>query len=181
MVVLGLTGLTLTLARVEGWHAFVDGRWGILLAVKILLYLVMVTSAAYVVNVVDPKLKTGLVVAEHPPDGVFDPVTLGAFDGGEGRPAFIAYHGKVFDVSNLEHWKSGVHFRHPAGTELSSALGRAPHGPEKLAGLPVAGTYNEEKKPPISRPQRAFYFFAYMNLSLVFLVLMVVAFWRWWA
>jgi hypothetical protein len=34
-----------------------------------------------------------------------------------------------------------------------------------------------EKKPP---HVRVFYFFAYMNLALVFLIVFVISLWRWW-
>ncbi len=181
MAVVGLSGLGLTLARVNGWHTFTDGRWGMLLGVKIAIYLLMIGTAFFVVKAVGPRLKEGLLEAEHPPDGVFAPEVLSAFDGNEERPAFIAYHGKVYDVSNLFRWKDGKHFRHQAGMDLTSALAKAPHGAEKLAGLPVPGVYDETRKPPKTAPQKAFYFLAYMNLALVFVVLLVIAFWRWWA
>lgn len=181
MLVVGATGFVLTLARVNGLHTFTDGWWGILLGVKIFFYLVMVSTAFIVVKIVGPKLKEGLREAEHPPDGVFAPDVLAAFDGKEDRPAFIAYQGKVFDVSNLFRWKEGKHFRHLAGMDLTAALAKAPHGAEKLAGLLVPGVYDETKKPPRTAPQKTFYFVAYMNLSLVFVVLLVIAFWRWWA
>ena len=181
MAVVGISGLCLTLARVNGWHTFVDSRWGILLGVKITFYLVMIGTAFFVVKVIGPKLKEGMREAEHPPDGVFAHDVLAAFDGTEERPAFIAYLGKVYDVSNLFRWKDGKHFRHLAGMDLTSALAKAPHGAEKLAGLPMPGVYDEIRKPPKTAPQKAFYFLAYMNLTLVFIVLLVIAFWRWWA
>lgn len=181
MAVVGLSGLCLTLGRVSGWHTFVDGRWGVLLGVKISIYLVMIGTALFVVKIVGPKLRKGLLDAEHPPDGVFAPEVLSAFDGNEERPAFIAYSGKVYDVSNLFRWKGGKHFRHQAGMDLTAALAKAPHGAEKLAGLPVPGAYDETRQPPKTASQRAFYFMAYMNLTLVFVVLLVIAFWRWWA
>lgn len=181
MAVVGLSGICLTLARVNGWHTFADGWWGMLLGVKISIYLLMIGTALFVVKVVGPRLKEGLLEAEHPPDGVFAPDVLSAFDGNEERPAFIAYHGKVYDVSNLFRWKGGKHFRHQAGMDLTAALAKAPHGAEKLAGLPVPGTYDETRPAPKTRPQKVFHFLAYMNLALVFAVLLVIAFWRWWA
>ncbi len=181
MAMVGVTGLCLTLARVNGWHNFVDSRWGMLLGVKISIYLFMVGTAIFVVKVIGPRLKEGLLEAEHPPDGVFAPEVLAAFDGNEERPAFIAYNGKVYDVSNLFRWKGGKHFRHLAGMDLTAALAKAPHGAEKLASLPVPGTYDESRKPPKTMAQKVFYFVAYMKLALVFVVLLVIAFWRWWA
>lgn len=181
MAVAGISGLILTLARINGLGAFTAGWWGMLLGLKIILYLAMVTSAALVVNVIGPKLKEGLRNAEHPPDGVFAPEALAAFDGKDGRPAFVAYRGKVFDASNRLHWKDGAHFKHQAGMDLTAALAKAPHGAEKLDGLPLMGSYDERLKPSLTPPQKAFHFIANMNLTLVFVVLLVIAFWRWWA
>jgi len=65
---------------------------------------------------------------------------LSAFDGREGRPAYIAYKGKVYDVSASPLWQRGIHQdQHQAGKDLTALLAEAPHGDENLAGLPVMG------------------------------------------
>ncbi|MBI5488743.1 MAG: response regulator [Deltaproteobacteria bacterium] len=61
-------------------------------------------------------------------------------DGREGRPAWLAMGGIVYDVTGSRMWKNGVHARkHAAGTDLGDALAAAPHGEEVLARFPVVG------------------------------------------
>ena len=61
-------------------------------------------------------------------------------DGKNGRPAFIAYNGKVYDVSDKPLWGGGDHFtRHQAGLDISKELSGAPHGDEKLETTMLIG------------------------------------------
>ncbi len=54
-------------------------------------------------------------------------------NGKEGRPVYIAYKGKIYDVSESMLWKTGTHMkRHPSGKDLTTDLSAAPHGPEVL-------------------------------------------------
>lgn len=65
---------------------------------------------------------------------------LAEFDGRDGRPAYIAYQGKVYDVSAGATWSDGDHFaEHQAGQDLTEALDYAPHGEEALQRMPVVG------------------------------------------
>ncbi len=65
---------------------------------------------------------------------------LSRFDGKEGRPAYIAYKGKVYDVSNSFLWMGGRHQAlHQAGEDLSDLLDTAPHGEDLLERVPVVG------------------------------------------
>ena len=62
------------------------------------------------------------------------------FDGKDGRPAYIAYRGKVYDVSGSFLWKGGRHQAlHEAGRDLTEALKDAPHGEEFISKFPVVG------------------------------------------
>ena len=73
---------------------------------------------------------------------VFSPKELSAFDGRQGRPAYIAYKGKVYDVSASPLWRGGFHQdQHQAGKDITAELPEAPHGEENLAGLPVMGDF----------------------------------------
>jgi len=66
-------------------------------------------------------------------------------DGREGRPVYIAYKGKIYDVSASKLWKTGSHMkRHPAGKDLSADMGGAPHGPEMLDRYPQVGIIRGE-------------------------------------
>ena len=65
---------------------------------------------------------------------------LSRFDGKEGRPAYIACRGKVYDVSNSFLWMGGRHQAlHQAGEDLSDLLDTAPHGEDLLERVPVVG------------------------------------------
>jgi pyruvate ferredoxin oxidoreductase beta subunit len=72
----------------------------------------------------------------------FTPKELSTFDGRQGHPAYIAYKGKVYDISASPLWRGGIHQdQHRAGRDLTTELAEAPHGEENLAGLPVMGTF----------------------------------------
>ncbi len=65
---------------------------------------------------------------------------LSGFDGREGRPAYIAYKGKVYDVTGSFLWMGGRHQAlHQAGQDLSAVLDTAPHGEDLLERIPVIG------------------------------------------
>jgi len=70
---------------------------------------------------------------------------LARCDGKEGRLAWIAYRGRVYDVSESFLWKGGRHMaRHEAGRDLTDVLDQAPHGEDLLARVPVVGLLCEE-------------------------------------
>lgn len=59
---------------------------------------------------------------------------------GSTNPAYVAYDGRVYDVSPSFHWKRGVHqVMHHAGYDLTEALSGAPHGPGMLRKFPIVG------------------------------------------
>ncbi|MCX8052816.1 MAG: cytochrome B5 [Armatimonadetes bacterium] len=65
---------------------------------------------------------------------------LACFDGRDGRPAFFAYEGKVYDASGSFLWRNGRHqVIHQAGTDLTDALVDAPHGADLIGRCPVVG------------------------------------------
>ncbi|HEJ83896.1 MAG TPA: cytochrome b5 [Desulfobacteraceae bacterium] len=70
----------------------------------------------------------------------FDLEELSQFNGKEGSPAYVAYQGRVIDVSESKLWKGGLHMkRHHAGNDLTRDIKGAPHGPEMLERYPQAG------------------------------------------
>ncbi len=65
---------------------------------------------------------------------------LSRFTGRDGAPAYIAFRGKVYDVTASYHWRGGKHqVLHDAGSDLTEELERAPHGEDLLARVPVIG------------------------------------------
>ena len=179
MFIVGVSGTLLTISRIRSVGVLFNSPWGIVLVIKIALYLFMISTAAFVVLFIGPKLRAGKREADLPGDGIFDPVTLAAFDGTGGKPVYAAHGGKVYDLSGSPLWKEGKHMTHSAGGDLTAAIGRAPHGVEKLEAFTAVGSYDASRQMPKTTAQKSFYFIAYMNLGLVFAVLTVIAFWRW--
>lgn len=180
MLFVGITGTLLTISKINDISVLYESRWGILLSVKILLYLLMVSSAVFMVTIIGPKLKRGKKEGKAPLDGIFCPQILSGFDGKNARPAYIAFKGNVYDVSELRMWKNGMHMkRHQAGQDLTGELSKAPHGEDKIEELKVVGKYDSSKKPLKTAAQKTFYFVAYMNLTVVFAILVVLSLWKW--
>ena len=180
MFVSGVTGILLTMNKVRGVEILQYTEWGQLLSVKIGIYAVMILSAAFVVLFIGPKLRQAADSPEVPEGKIFDPFTLSSFDGKDGKPAYIAFEGYVYDVTGLGSWQDGYHFRqHRVGEDLTESIGKAPHTAEKLEGLVRVGTYICTMTPRLTRPQKLFHFFAYFNLALVVVMLYVIAQWEW--
>jgi len=183
MLIMGVTGLILTFYRISSLDMLLHTRFGILLLIKISLYMVMVLSALFVVTVIGPRLKAkrkeSPVLADAA-GGRLTPEELSAYDGKEGNPAWFAFEGKIYAATGSSLWKQGLHMgRHNAGSDLTEALKLAPHGEEKLSSIPVVGELiaTNTRKGPLH--ERVFFFMAYMNLSIVFLITLIVALWRW--
>jgi predicted heme/steroid binding protein len=65
---------------------------------------------------------------------------LKQYDGKDGRPAYIAYKGKVYDVTDSPLWASGDHQGlHEAGKDLTDEITEAPHGEETLTIMKIVG------------------------------------------
>ncbi len=61
-------------------------------------------------------------------------------DGREGRPAWISYAGRVYDVTGSFLWRGETHQAlHEAGRDLPAELESAPHGAEFVERFPVVG------------------------------------------
>lgn len=69
----------------------------------------------------------------------FDRKSLAEFDGRDGRPAYVAVDGIVYDVTNISAWKDGTHHGNHAGQDLSEAIKHAPHEKSVLAKLTKVG------------------------------------------
>jgi predicted heme/steroid binding protein/uncharacterized membrane protein len=75
---------------------------------------------------------------------------LAANDGREGKPVYIAYEGRVYDVSRSKLWKTGSHMkRHPSGKDLTVDLSAAPHGPEVFERYPQVGVISRKQVPDV--------------------------------
>ena len=181
MVMLTLTGIYLTWARMDRWSQFFDNTFGLMLSIKILLFALMVSIGLVAVTVVHRKMKH----AALPPADVSGDVTranLGNFDGGEGRPAYFVHDSRVYDVSASAKWKGGRHFgKHNAGSDLTEAIAGAPHGTEVFEKVRFVGELQPDAGAPEKLPaaRKAFVVMAYTNLVLIFLILACIGVWRW--
>lgn len=186
MIILAVTGTLLSIARIPAWKVLYTTRFGILLSIKIILFLIMVSTAIIVTTYIGPKMrrkwgiKGKVEIQQGKRDLAYE--ELHSFDGREGRPAYVVYKGLIYDVTKSKLWKNGSHLaKHLAGHDLTGVLKTAPHGEEKILSMPQIGKLIESpEKPTIPFYEKLFYFFAYMNLALVFLIVFVIALWRWW-
>ena len=65
---------------------------------------------------------------------------LKQYDGKQGRPAYIAYKGKVYDVTDNFLWVDGDHQgEHAAGKDLTEAMASAPHDEENMERVKLIG------------------------------------------
>ena len=182
MIVMGITGSILTFYRVTSFETIFHTRFGILLLIKIILYLVMVTSALFVITVIGPRLKAK---RKEPSlsgaTGEFTLDDLASYDGKGGRPAWFAFEGIIYDATQSKLWKQGTHMgRHDAGNDLTEALNLAPHGREKVTATTEVGKLvaSSPQKTPLH--QRVFFIMAHMNLAIVFIIILILSLWRWW-
>jgi len=74
---------------------------------------------------------------------------LREFNGKDGRPAYIAVDGTIYDVTQSRLWRGGEHdpSHHEAfaGRDLSDLIHESPHGDKHLKYFPVVGRLIEEE------------------------------------
>jgi len=76
---------------------------------------------------------------------IFSREELKKYDGTNGT-SYVAYRGKVYNVSKSYQWQKGVHqVSHKAGQDLTEALKDAPHSDDLLLKFPVVGKLVEEE------------------------------------
>lgn len=181
MVIMAVTGIILTLYRVPTVSALFLSRFGILLVIKVALFVMMVGSGLFAVFCIGPKLRRKASQQLDESKTNFNAEELSQFDGRDGSDVYFACAGTIYDASNSKMWLGGLHAgKHHAGSDLTKALEQAPHGADVFASLPHAGKLTEA----ISGSTRpwyvtAFYFIAYMNLCIVLLIILILALWRW--
>ena len=65
---------------------------------------------------------------------------LKEYNGKNGKPAYIAYKGKVYDVTDDYLWIDGEHQgEHSAGSDLTEDMSRAPHMEDVLDRVKFVG------------------------------------------
>ena len=96
---------------------------------------------------------------------------LARFDGREGRRAYAAVNGKIYDFTGSPRWKDGDHeAQHRAGCDLSRDLEAAPHIRAVIERFPVVGSLEEETVPPAGKEIKT------LVIGVIVLILIVVLF-----
>jgi predicted heme/steroid binding protein len=67
---------------------------------------------------------------------------LKIYDGKNNQPAYVAFEGMIYDVTNHPKWPNGEHNNGlvSAGTDITEAIKSAPHGNSKIKTLKQVGT-----------------------------------------
>lgn len=75
---------------------------------------------------------------------VFTLEELSTFNGLDGKPAYVAVDGVVYDFTNLGAWRNGKHNGFTAGKDLTDEIiNVSPHGVKNLEGVPIVGSLVE--------------------------------------
>jgi predicted heme/steroid binding protein len=87
-----------------------------------------------------PKPTTPPADKEEKQVKTFTPAELTSFNGSGGKPVYVAYKGKVYDVSGSALWAGGSHLAgHTAGQDMTDEMLGASHGDDLLFHFPVVG------------------------------------------
>lgn len=61
------------------------------------------------------------------PDKSYTKAQLALRNGQDREEVWVAYKGKIYDVTQSRLWKTGKHYEHWAGQDLTDELPDAPH------------------------------------------------------
>jgi predicted heme/steroid binding protein len=110
-------------------------------ALKITLIALIVLSVLTAVSCSATEPVQPTTTVEEPQLLSLTPEELKEFDGQDGRPAYVAIDGNIYDVSAIAAWAGGAHNQLFAGQDLSEPLkSKSPHGVSVLSALPLVGT-----------------------------------------
>jgi predicted heme/steroid binding protein len=69
---------------------------------------------------------------------------LAQYDGKDGRKAYVAVDGIIYDMTDSSAWRLGMHNGFQAGKDLTEAIKNvSPHGVSKLSNVPRVGRLAE--------------------------------------
>lgn len=87
----------------------------------------------------------GILVEDDEEDPVTDETIyltitdLEMYDGQDGNPAYIAYEGMIYDVSDSAAWSGGSHNGVSAGQDITAEIMNAPHSTSPVEGMTAIG------------------------------------------
>lgn len=71
-----------------------------------------------------------------------------ALRNGHDKPdVWVAYEGKIYDVSASRLWRAGLHYEHWAGQDLTRELAHAPHTAAVFQKFRQVGTLQSDSQP----------------------------------
>lgn len=74
---------------------------------------------------------------------------LASYNGQNGRRAYIAVNGTIYDVTDSPRWENGLHPPdHQAGRDMTEELAKAPHVRAVVERFPVIGRLEEGAPTP---------------------------------
>lgn len=114
---------------------------------KYLLWLLLLLTAAILIGGCSQKDPSAETSAEPSTQNQaieelkeFTLEELAQYDGKDGRDAYVAVDGIVYDVTNSKLWAGGDHNGFTAGKDLTEEIkNKSPHGVAKLNNVPVIG------------------------------------------
>ena len=66
------------------------------------------------------------------------PAELEEYDGSDGKPAYVAVNGIIYDITPIPQWAQGVHFGVSAGRDVTERINLC-HGTQILKRLKIVG------------------------------------------
>lgn len=85
------------------------------------------------------QLPEEMIHANQIPQQRFTLSELAFYDGQEGRPAYVAINGIVYDVTKISQWQTGIHFGLSAGKDLTQEFSRCHADQQIISKLPQVG------------------------------------------
>lgn len=64
---------------------------------------------------------------------------LSNYNGTDKKQRYVAYQGKIYDVTDVAAWKSGSHKGIKAGQDVTALIGKSPHGDRVFDNLKAVG------------------------------------------
>ena len=97
---------------------------------------------------------------------------LSKYDGRDGRSAYVAVSGVIYDVSSSQHWQGGNHEgAHQAGRDLTEELKSAPHVRTLIERFPIVGKIEnrnkKKQKPTTGIPLLSIIIMAFVTLLML--------------
>lgn len=71
----------------------------------------------------------------------FNRYKLALHNGVDKETIYVAYKGKVYDVTESRLWANGKHYGNFAGQDLTKELEKAPHNDQVFTKFTVIGNY----------------------------------------